>query len=35
MKLFIYLAGGGGIHRPLNQPSKQQKRPGNIYKAKV
>ncbi|CAF1145441.1 unnamed protein product [Rotaria sordida] len=30
-----YRTGGGGIHRTLNQSSKQQQqRPGNIYKAK-
>jgi hypothetical protein len=33
--LLYHQAGGSGIHRPLNQPSKQQKRPGNVYKAKV
>jgi hypothetical protein len=30
----VNLAGGGGIHRPLNQPPKQQ-RPGDVYRAKV
>ena len=30
---FGSLAGGGGIHRPLNQPNKQ--RPGEAYKTKV
>jgi len=32
----VNLAGGGGIHRSLNQPPKQQQqRPGDVYKAKV
>ncbi|CAF0825129.1 unnamed protein product [Rotaria sp. Silwood1] len=29
-----YRTGGGGIHRTLNPSSKQQQRPGDIYKAK-
>ncbi|CAF0813121.1 unnamed protein product [Adineta steineri] len=29
-----YRAGGGGIHRQLNQPAKQKQRPGDAYKTK-
>jgi hypothetical protein len=31
----FYSAGGSGIHRALNQPTKQQTRPGDAYKTKV
>lgn len=31
----MHLAGGGGIHRTLNQPPKPKKQPGDLYKAKV
>jgi len=29
-----YRTGGGGIHRPLNQSTKPQQRPGDVYKTK-
>lgn len=31
----MYSAGGGGIHRNLNQAAKPKQRPGEAYKAKV